>query len=267
MADGRPQILVFTYHKVGTILFTKIMAAVARQFGMKMRAMTGVARFVDKTADIVVFPHSANNLNLNEYDNNFRGVRLVRDPRDIWVSGYLYHRHCDEPWCINTDLSITDPISLPKIPHSQDYRPEIWKRAYLQSLGARSYQQNLLNLSRPEGLAFELRGYAGWTIESIFRWQSHPAVIDVAMERVSTDFDGAMLDIFTHLGFSGDELRQAVALAAAEDVARMTDGQIAANPHIHSRQLSKWRSILDDADLERYAARFEGVAGSLGYAE
>jgi hypothetical protein len=255
---------VFTYHKVGTVLMSKVLMDVAAHFGLRIGTVYGLAR-APGNADIVIFAHSLIGFDLARY--NFRGVRLVRDPRDIWVSGYLYHRHCTEGWCVNTDLSPTGRIAFPKVPLSQQHRPEPWKRSYLESLAGRSYQQNLLRLLRSEGLAFELDRYAGWTIESMAGWTPHPAVRDVSMEAISTDFDSTMTAVFTHLGFGADERARATQIAARHDIARMTDAEIAVDRHIHSRTLSKWPSVLTIADLARFSARFPHVPQALGYAD
>jgi hypothetical protein len=253
---------VFTYHKVGTVLMMNAIDTVAAALGLTVTAVAGRISAIPST-DIVVFMHSLVAADLSKHD--FRGVRLVRDPRDIWLSGYFYHRTCTEAWCTNTDLSATLPILYPKVPASRLHLPDVWKRHYLQSLRGRSYQQNLLRLPQSEGLAFELDGYAGWTIESMLTWNEHPAVRDVPMETLAADFDGTMRAIFSHLGLDGEQLDSAVRLAAQHDVARMSDIEVSANPHIHSRELSKWRKHLTDADLARFEDRFPGAPDLLGY--
>lgn len=255
-----PQLFVFTYHKVGTLLFAKLLSQIARSAGLKHRTIVGLALAEDAhDADIVLFAHSLVGFDLGVC--NFNGVRMVRDPRDVWVSGYLYHRHCDEVWCTNTDLRETGaPILFPQVPRSQQHRPEAWKRDYLRSLGGKSYQANLQQLPKAKGLAFELDHYAGWTIDAMTGWTPHPAVNDVAIEDLSANFDATMAGIFSHLGFSGDSLARALEIARAEDVARMSDTAIAADPHIHSRQISKWRDYLSARDLDYFAERFPDIA-------
>ena len=260
-----PPLFVFTYHKVGTIFMTTVLRAVARRFGMSLRTIAGFAPDADRDADIVVFIHSLIGFDLA--DRNCRGVRLVRDPRDVWVSGYLYHRRCRERWCINTDFDETAPIAPPRVPISQQHRPEDWKRTYLRSLGGKSYQQNLMELDRPEGLAFELDKYAGWTIESMCAWRPSPSIQDFQIERLRTDYDSLMAMLFEELGLSGERLEIAMAIAAKHDIARMTDAEIAANDHIHSRQLSKWKGYLQAEELALYESRFAGASASLGYAD
>jgi hypothetical protein len=117
---------------------------------------------------------------------------MIRDPRDIWVSGHLYHRHCQEEWCINTDMDPTPPIAWPKVDHSFAHWPEDWKRRYLERLNGKSYQRNLLERSMVEGLDFELEGYTGCTLAAMREWRLNGAdALDVKLEDVMADFDGA----------------------------------------------------------------------------
>ena len=230
-----------------------------------MRTVAGFAAEADRDADIVIFVHSL--IGFDVAGLECRGVRLVRDPRDVWVSGYLYHTHCSEKWCTNEDFDVTAPIVWPRVPKSQQHRSERWKRKYLKRLGGKSYQQNLLELDQTGGLAFELRRYARWTIKSMCAWRPSPSIVDYQMERLSTDFDSFMGMLFDHLGLKGEKLDIAMSIAARHDVTRMSDAQIAANDHIHSRELSKWRGFLQADDVALYESRFAGASTILGYAD
>ncbi|MEP7183100.1 MAG: hypothetical protein ABI886_13030 [Betaproteobacteria bacterium] len=259
-----PQIFIFCYHKVGTNLFSNVAAKLAAQFGLTVKSTLGLVRAIDRSVDIAIFPHSLLDLDLDDYD--YRGIRVVRDPRDIWVSGYLYHQRCTEKWCVNADLDATPPIDFPRVPVSQRHRPEPWKRAYLAGLGGRSYQQNLVELDRPSGLRFELDRYTAWTLEAIAAWVPRPdRILDLQLEAFARDFDGTMTAALSHLGFAEATLPQALAIAATEDVARMDDRRVAGNPYIHSRKLSKWADVLTADDLRDFEARHGESITRLGY--
>ena len=263
MQPSRPQIFVFSYHKSGTELFNNIMAKLARRLGLRVATCVGKVWAIDSTADIVLVWHSLLGCQLSR---PFRAIRVVRDPRDIWLSGYLYHRHCNEPWCTNTNFDTTPPIAFPRVPIACNHRPERWKRNYLASLGGKSYQQNLLDRDRDAGLAFELAHYAGSTMQDIRAWSlSSDNVIDVKLETIAQDFDGCMRTIFRHLGFGGSDLETAIEIAASEDIARMDDASIAANPHIHSREISKWRGVLSPEQVETFEHSYHDIVTRLGY--
>ena len=260
----RPQILVFTYHKTGTVLFEKVMRAVAQRFCLTVAVHFGWVENVDPTPDIVLLGHSL--IGGDFAARPFRAIRLVRDPRDIWVSGYLYHRRCREEWCTNTDFDASAPITYPRVDYSFSHYPESWKGDYLARLGGKSYQANLLERDREAGLAFELAGYTGCTLDAMRGWKLATAdLLQVQLEDVMSDFDGAFGAIFKHAGFSEQECAEAVELAKPHDVARMSDEAVAENRHIHSRGISRWRDFLSAAEVDEFERRYGDVVAGLGY--
>ena len=261
-AGKRPQILIFSYHKSGTTLFDRVMRRVANRFGLRVHLQYGMVHAIDPTPDIVLLPHSLLGFDLAR---PHRGVRIVRDPRDIWVSSYLYHRRTREAWCINTNLDPTPPITYPRVDFCMLHRPERWKRNWLARLNGQSYQQNLLHRDQEAGLAFELGGYTACTLDAMRAWRAPPGVIDIRLEDIVQDFDPSIARIFHHLGFNEDECAIACALATSEDLNRMDDATVAANEHIHSRILSKWRTLLTPAQVQIFEAQHSDLIRSLGY--
>jgi len=255
---------VFTYHKTGTVLFEHVMRAVAARFGLTVAVQYGLIEKVDPTADIVLLPHSL--VGPDFAARPFRAVRVVRDPRDIWVSGYLYHRRCREDWCTNVDFDPSPPITHPRVDFSFEHFPEDWKRGYLAWLGGKSYQHNLLERDRQEGLAFELAGFTGRTLDAMRGWRlASSDLLFVQLEAVMRDFDGVFAAIFEHLGFSADECAQAVELARPHDIARMSDEAVARSRHINSRTISKWREFLSTTQIDEFERRYGDVIANLGY--
>jgi hypothetical protein len=260
----RPQILVFTYHKTGTVLFEQVMRAVAARFGLTMAVRFGWVEKLDPSKDIVLLGHSL--VGRDFAARPFRAIRLVRDPRDIWVSGYLYHRRCREEWCTNAEFDASVPITYPRVDYSFEHYPENWKGDYLAWLGGKSYQANLLERDRESGLAFELAGYTGRTLDAMRGWTlATPDVLQVKLEDVISDFDGALGAILKHAGFSEDERAQAVELARPHDIGRMSDEAIAESRHIHSRTISRWREFLSAAEIDEFEKRYADVIVDLGY--
>jgi hypothetical protein len=257
------QILIFSYHKTGTVLFQNVMGDIAARRGMRLLPIYGRAALLPREADILLIGHSQIDA-LPE--RPFRAIRSVRDPRDIWLSGYLYHLHCAEPWCRNTDFSETPPIQFPRVPAAFHARRERWRRDYLRRLGGMSYQENLRRRDRDAGLMFELDNYTGVTLEDMRAWRFRdPRILDVKMEDLAAEFDAAMRRALLHLGFAEADMPELLRIAAAHDVGRMDEAALAANPHIHGRTLSKWRTGLTVAQLRSIEGRYGDVITGLGY--
>jgi hypothetical protein len=264
MSRTQPQLIVCSYHKSGTSLLLHVMTKVCERLGLTLGNCFGLVDRIAPEHDVVLLPHS---MLRAQIDWPYRAIRMIRDPRDIWVSGYLYHRHCREEWCVNSDLDPSPPIAWPRVDHAFAHRSEDWKRDYLERLGGRSYQQNLLDRSFEDGLDFELEGYTGGTLAAMREWDLNGVdAMDVTLESAMADFDGAMRRIFDHFGFTAEQSEAALEVAASEDVRRMDDAAIANRPQIHSREISKWRGMLPESRVVAFEAAYCDLIRELGYA-
>ncbi len=263
MPRASPQLIVFSYHKSGTTLFWHVMTKVSDALGLKLANHFGLVEHLDPEPDIVLLPHSLLRAPL---DRPYRAIRLIRDPRDIWVSGYLYHLRCVEEWCTNTNFDPTPPIQWPLVDHSFAHLPEDWKRGFFERLNGKSYQQNLRDRPLVDGLDFELEGYSGRTFAAMRAWPMNGAdALDIRLEDVMADFDATMRRIFDHFGFAANQAAAALEVARSEDIRRMDDAAILDRPQITSRTLGKWRDVLPDAHLARFESIYGDLIGELGY--
>jgi hypothetical protein len=263
MAFSRPQLICFSYHKTGTSLFLHVMTKICQRLGLVLVNHYGLVERLDPLPDVVLLPHS---LLRGGLDRPYRAIRLIRDPRDMWVSGYLYHLHSHEEWCRNSDMHPTSPIGWPQVDYSVIHWPEAWKRRYLERLGGKSYQQNLLDRSPADGLDFELDGYTGCTLATMREWKLNGVeALDVKLEDVMADFDATMLRVFDHFGFTAEQSEAALGVARTEDIRRMDDAAVAERPQIHSRTISKWRGVLSAAQIARFEACHGDLIRELGY--
>lgn len=257
------QIYLFCYHKVGTILIGNIFKNIADLFGKSFVLAVGKVDTIDHTKDIVHFLHSIIGCELSKFPH--KGVRIIRDPRDVWLSGYLYHRRCDEAWCINKNFDTTRPILMPRVPYSQQHRSEDWKEQYINSLNGKSYQENLNELDKESGLNFEMDRYCDWTITEMVSWKPDIDTIDIMIEDFMEDFDGTLTKILLHCGFRESDIPKALEACAGEDIKRMSNEQLLNKPHIYSRSISKWRSMIDPLQLAQFERRYGNAIKSLGY--
>lgn len=251
--------LVFSYHKTGTTLMADVMHAAARSLGLRTQTLYGIAHpeEFDPWAGIILLPHSL----LSARPERCPSIRMIRDPRAIWVSCYRYHLRCHEDWCTaRTPPDAHGPITWPAVDFHLQHWPEADKRAYLRTLHGRSYQEILRDLSRTTGLAFELAHATRWTLDDMAAWRDLPGCLDVRLEDVATDFDGTMARIMDHLCLPPGTAW----LAREHDVARMTDAQIAAH-RTASRTPSDWRDFLKPEEVAAFEDRYGALLDRLGY--
>lgn len=256
---------LFCHHRAGTLLLGKCFAYICTAFQWKMQIFYGHCPSVPK-AEIVMFAHSL--VDVPSLPASFRGVHVIRDPRDIIVSGYLYHKRCQEAWCVNTNFDETGPIFWPRVPYSQQHRSEIWKREYLRGLGNKSYQQNLLDRDESDGLLFEMAHYGAWTIDNMLAWNyQHPSIKEIRFERLMSRYDETFRDMFTHFEFSDAQTAGGLELIAKEDISRMKEEQRSRDLHITGPQPAKWREFFKDVHKDAFKKRFGDALVRLGYEE
>jgi hypothetical protein len=261
-------LIVFSYHKSGTSLLLHVMTKVSERLGLSLVNHFGLVDHIAVDPDVVLLPHSllSQSAAADLRDRPNRAIRMIRDPRDIWVSGYQYHQHCAEKWCTNTDMDPTPPIAWPRVDYSFAHRAEDWKCQYLERLNGKSYQQHLLDRDAAQGLDFELDGYTGCTLAAMREWPSYRlAVMDVKLESVMANFDGAMLRIFDHFDFTMEQSLVALDVARSEDIRRRDEATLATRPQVHSRVLSKWNNVLSAGQVAGFEADYGDLIRELGY--
>jgi hypothetical protein len=194
------------------------------------------------------------------------GIHIVRDPRDILVSGYLYHKRTIEPWCTNKNHRIGKEIEYPQIPYSQLHRSFEWKRKYLDSLGGMSYQDVLNNCNATEGLLFELAHYCAWTLEDIRESQIDDAkILEVRFEDLMDDFENWMQKVFEHCKLTGEERKFAELESSKENLKKMSDRDLRKNTHIASKRTSKWKEYFDEGLKEKFENLYGDIIRRYGY--
>ena len=257
-------ICIFCYHKVGTKLLSKAFSQICAANNLRLRGCSGKQTQIPADADVILFRHSL--IDVSRIAKPFIGVHIVRDPRDVIVSGYLYHRRTTERWCINKDLRLTPPIRRPRVPSSQEHRPREWKVRYLNSLAGKSYQENLLQMSQERGLMFEMHNHGAWTIEGMMDWEYNmPNILEITFENLMNAYDDTFRRIFDHIGFSKSETDVSLKLATQHDLGRKSPEEIENMHHVSSPRATKWRKYFSPQHKEAFLDRFGDVLVQLGY--
>lgn len=257
-------ICYFCYHKVGTVLLAKVFKQISDLQKWKTKSTLGYQPKVKINADVNSFGHSL--LNFDSIKVPFTGFHVIRDPRDIIVSGYLYHLRTNEKWCVNTNTRAESPILFPFVPYSQQHRSEEWKSNYLESLKGKSYQENLRSLSKRDGLLFEMENYGSWTINSMADWDyNRPEILEVKFESIMSNYEATFLNIFQHLGFSGNEIDTFMDIALQHDLGRKSESEVNAISHVSSPKYTKWMDSFEEIHKEVFLQKFGDILIHLGY--
>jgi hypothetical protein len=257
-------IVLFCYHKGGTVLLQKVFKQISEANNWNYLVRGGKQTQLPRNIDVVLLIHSL--IDISNIVKPFIGAHVIRDPRDIVVSGYLYHCRCSEEWCVNSDFNPRQPIRFPRVPYSQEHRSEEWKMRYLESLGGMSYQENLLKMSQRDGMLFEMKHYGAWTIESMRDWNyNKDNILEVKFEDLMENYDDTFRLIFDHLGFSKSKIDLGLSIASKHDLGRKKTKEIEKDEHIFSRDTNKWKNYFEAVHKEVFIKYFGNVLIELGY--
>jgi len=257
------KIHLYTHHKIGTALMSKVFRDVSRYYGLQFHDAAGYTKSVPKKYDIVHYWHSQCSEEI--LSSKHLGIHLTRDPRDVIVSGYLYHQRTKEEWCNNEDFEIKQNIQYPQVDYSQIHLPHEEKVKYLESLNGKTYQNNISLLDQDDGLIFEMDGFAGRTIRDLANWPGNENILEMKFEQIIEQYDNTWEGIFSHLGFTGKHLARVCKIAKSHDMNRMSEKRISKDKHISTGKLKKWKEYFSKEVQQAYTERFENIHLELNY--
>jgi len=253
---------ILTHHKVATVLCRKVLMASTERIGWRYNSEMGVAQEIASKTDLLHVIHGTTTDSF--LDSGRRGVRIIRDPRDVIVSGFLYHQRCSELWCINSDFS-KPGYPHPQVPLPLAHRDLETRQAFVSCLGGLSYQEKIRGLEQEDGLIFEMDGFARITIDEMISWKERDNVITIRMEDLVANFDESFEKLFRWLGIPETSIPICMEIARGHDMNRMRADQIASNPHISTGKLRKWEEYFSSQVTEAYEERFGDAHLKLGY--
>ena len=200
------------YHKVATIWFLCILRKLADRLGLVFHR--GSQTRLPPNAGI--FHQENSNLDLARLPPHV-GSHIIRDPRDVAISGFHFHLICDE-------ASVLRPRT---------------------NLGNRSYQEHLRSLEPEEGLLFEMRHRALHTYRKMMRWDyDRNGFLELKYEDLIARPDETFDSIFKHYGLNDEETAIAFECAEACSFQRRSGrriGEVKDGEHLRSGKPGQWR--------------------------
>jgi hypothetical protein len=192
---------------------------------------------------------SINNRALNlERLGRFRISRFIRDPRDLVVSGYFYHKRGTEAW-----LKIESPTESDWF-FANGCVPE-----GLQATGS-SFADYLQSIPQEEGLLAELE-FRRYHLESMADWPTqHPEIVTYRYE----DIVGNETALFREL-FEFYKLKPLERWLGSLFANRYSIGKRGADPHIRNPAFGQWRKYFTPRVRQAFDAKYAGLVELLGY--
>lgn len=237
----KPLIVVCTHHKTGSVWMANIFRALKRHEKLQLHAKSQAE--LPQTADIFLQDHSKVDLKALQARFPQRGVRavhVIRDPRDVVISGGFYHVKTVEKWANNP-------------------KKEYGGKSYRQAISAQPTDH--------DKLVFEMDHAGGKTIREMLAWDYSLKDIsfEARYEDLIVDRD---LKVFTpmmqFLGFEGARLE--TALKFVRDLS-LFGGAAGSDPadHIRSGEGRQWVNVFTPELKAAFKQRFPDALQRLGY--
>jgi hypothetical protein len=245
-AGRGPAVLVHcAHHKIGTVWFQRVLSTVAGFYGLhftEVPASSGTHRSgggIGPDVDIAVYDR-ANDFRPQELAHReYRGSHLIRDPRDVVVSGYHYHLRTDEPW-----------VHEPK-----------------ERYGGLGYQAFLRGLDEHDGLMAEIDRAARSTLAEMGDWPyGRPGFLELRYEDVVDDETAIFTRLFRFYGFNDPAVERGLSIVA-QFSRQHGPGAGDADPHVRSGEPGEWRRYLGADHVARMKERTGDLVVRLGYEE
>lgn len=226
------KILVGTHHKTGTVWMASIFKQLCNELGLVYYG--GLEENIPATFDVWFEDHSR--FGEHMMNDGWRGLHIIRDPRDVIVSACFYHQKSSEP-----------QLHVPK----KEFR-------------GMTYQEKLCSFPTVDDqLLFSMENSAGSTVRDIVSWDYRQSnFLNVKYEDLMTDVDLLLFHrIFTFLGFPGEAIP--CALQSAYDNS-LFSGKVSTG-HIRSGKSQQWRSYFKPVHKSRFQELFGDALVKLGY--
>jgi len=227
------RILVGTHHKTGSVWLLNIFRRICDEFGLTL--YKGMAATLPK--EFHVFFRGNSHLEAAQVRVPFKGLHMIRDPRDIIVSGCFYHQKSKEEWL------------------------RIKERRY----GGLTYQERINSYqSLDDQLLFEMEHAGRYCIEEILAWNySDPTFYELKYEDLVCDEQLVLFhDVFAFLGFPGKAIPRLLQIAFDNS---LFSGTLKSTPHIRSGKAKQWKQYFRSQHKTRFLQLFGDALQRLGY--
>jgi hypothetical protein len=190
---------------------------------------------------------SGHALDLNSF-SNIRVVRFIRDPRDLLISGYFYHKRGGERWCdyvnpVDVDYQLVNGLVPKGIPKGHSLK------SYLESV------------SIEEGLAAEIE-FRRKHFESMMAWPEQDDRVKVyRYENIPGKEFETFRDIHTFFGKPD---------WVAEEAGKIADrfrvgGKVVRKGHVRNPKSQQWRELFGSDLNKRFVQEYGTLLDRYGY--
>lgn len=240
----------FSFHKNLTVYYKKVARDLAFETGRQKHFNSYKDEFLE-AGDLdmrSVNNHFVDTLDLNTDTKNQRSSLFVRDPRDLVVSGYHYHKRGAEWWCNvknpTPDTLKTVNLSLPA--------------KYLQQ--DESISECLSRLDEETGLQMEIDMRAPH-FNALEQWMGHlekdASLLMLTYDEMFEDNVAGMTKLADH--YLLNDFEKEIWISNAQKYAR----QNVKTAHIRDPSTAQWKKMFAPAHNAYFAQNYAGLMAAI----
>ncbi|MEM6800544.1 MAG: sulfotransferase domain-containing protein [Bacteroidota bacterium] len=239
-----------SYHKCLTQYYMKVMRKIfnwlpGRERYRHFESIEGV--FYNNLGRYKVLSTNNFRIELERLGGDFRLSRFIRDPRDLIVSGYFYHRRGAEPW-----FRMQNPTEKYWEPLNGHVPDQLTKE--------QSYTDYLQTLSKEEGLRAEI-AFRKYHLESMRNWSNDERIKLFKYEEILGNEVEVFSEIMEHYGFSSN----LVSLAKFWANKYRYKSPKAAHRHIRNPKPAQWREHFSPQLQKEFNEQYGDILETYGY--
>tara|TARA_R110002073_G_scaffold44648_10_gene123702 strand:- start:640 stop:1446 length:807 start_codon:yes stop_codon:yes gene_type:complete len=233
-------ILVCTHHKTGTVWMLRIFDGIQRADGTPYELINLHSPKPDQNIEArtpIFFDPRGDYTLAASLAEDYRGVHVIRDPRDVVISGAYYHQSSSESW-----LHV--------------------KR---DDCDGRTYQEAINSGDYGDPFVFEMQRVGGYTIRNMVDWNyADTRILTVKYEDLIQDTNLSVFEqVFRFLNL--DEKMLELALEHTRTVSLQFGKDRARTQHVRSGVPSQWRTEFTRKHGEQFVSLFGTLLVDLGY--
>lgn len=234
----------FGHHKCATTWVNDILRGICGSLGLRLGIVSGVREFggdlpawvEEQQVDFLAYINA-------DYDHvrklgPFRGFHVVRDPRDVVVSGYFSHRHS----------------------HPTDGWPQL-----------ESHRAELEQLPKAEGLMLEMQTMSKQVLGEMGSWDyGDPRILELQMEDLTARPQAGFERVLGHLGLELPPGRLAEIIenhSFERKSGGRRKGEEDVTSHYRKGVAGDWVNHFEPRHRQYFAETFPYLLGKLGYPE
>lgn len=254
-------ILHFLYHKAMTVFFSSVFRTISQKFNIYHTfyhsvTLNGIQEdiFQREEPRIISLSHSNGAIDITNAPS-YKGTHLIRDPRDLLVSGYRYHKYCTEDWALK-------PFNEATIKYFGI------KELGLEKIAAKvnTYQQLINHLDIETGYLLELN-LRKTSFDIMFHWNyENPNMMELRYENVFGNENEMFAKIFKHYGFNKAYTDYGLKMVENYNFKNLSaKGKTGNNKHANTGIAGQWKENLPPSIIEKFNQEFGELLKKLNY--